>query len=105
MVAVGGAIAVRLPSFSPIQSEAQGSTRNQEPKDDDGATEQERPGPALSFRLAASCRRASKNSFISHGAGAPSPERPGCGLFLGQEPLSLRRECCRTCASPPNAVA
>lgn len=49
------------------------------------------PGPALSFRLAASCRRASKNSFIHFlGAGAPSQEWSGCGLFLGQAPPSPR---------------
>lgn len=44
-------------------------------KDEDGATEQERPGPALSFRLAASCRRASKNSFHSFSWGSCTKPR------------------------------
>lgn len=82
---------VRPPSFSRIQSDLRRKAALATKRTRTVRRSRRDPGPALSFRLAASCRRASKNSFIHfHGAGAPSPEWSGCGLFLGQAPPSLR---------------
>lgn len=88
--------------------------RNQEPgtetagadedegEDEDGATDQQRPDPALSFPLAGSCRRASKNSFQE--AGTLSPEQPGCGLFLGAWASTVIIRYCGTCTNPLSTV-
>lgn len=83
--------AVRPPSFSRLQSDLRRKAALATKRTRTVRRSRRDPGPALSFRLAASCRRASKNSFIHFlGAGAPSPEWSGCGLFLGQAPPSPR---------------